>query len=372
MTKSNNAVKQAEATSAAAKMKLNSIACIISRPKVSYPSGKMTVDEIASSSLASGVTIEGKELESALQWFPTSALQPLNTLRKQAYDLFDSISVSIGSFNLVPLDKLQDVMDKLENKKNAYMDVVADIICNYDKLVDAHCQTDIGKGKDRKPKSQAVKDLIRKAAAVNETDFKSVFGFENFPAMKIDPVFDTDEIRIQNKAKESLWEETAQAAIEHIKVSFKKEAKPTARSVNGLVKIRDKLIALSFLDDGIDRVIDCCDKVINAMPKTGSLSDHEILVMTHFLTSVANVETLKATATGDEDKGIDMTKIFDMLLPVVTEEENEVLIEQSQVQVDFHAEEAEETQFESFDDWSSNIVHSNTKAESFDFDFGNF
>jgi len=316
-----NAVKQAEATSATAKQKLNSIACIISRPKISYPSGKMTVDEIASSSLASGVTIEGKELESALQWFPTSALQSLNTQRKQAYELFESISVSIGAFNLVPLDKLQDVMNKLEEKRHTYLNTVHSIVSNYDQLVEEHCRADVGKGKDKKPKSAAVKDLIRKAAAMNEADFKSVFGFENFPAMKIDPVFESDEAAIQQQAQASLWEETSAAAKAHLKATFKPEAKPTSRSVNGLIKIRDKLVALSFLDDGIDRVIDCCDKVIQAMPKSGTLSDHEILVMTHFLSSVANVETLKATAKGDDENAIDMTKVFDMLLPEVVEPE---------------------------------------------------
>lgn len=316
-----NAVKAAEATSATAKQKLNSIACIISRPKISYPSGKMTVDEIASSSLANGVTIEGDELDSALQWFPASALQTLNTQRKQAYELFESISVSIGAFNLVPLDKLQDVMNALEEKRLKYLDAVHAIVQDYDNLIEQHCNTDIGKGKKAKPKSQAVKDLIRKAAAMNEADFKSVFGFENFPAMKIDPVFESDEAAIQQKAQASLWEETADSARSHLKATFKAESKPTARSVNGLIKIRDKLIALSFLDDGIDRVIDCCDKVIQAMPKSGTLSDHEILVMTHFLSSVAQVETLKATAKGDDENGIDMTKVFDLLLPEVVEPE---------------------------------------------------
>lgn len=369
MNTSNNAVKAAEANSADAKMKLKSIAAIISRPKISYPSGKMTVDEISSSSLANGLTIEGDELDSALQWFPQDALQTLNTQRKQAYDLFESISVSIGSFNLVPLDKLQDTMALLEQKRLTYLDAVNDIIANYHELVEKHCNTDTGKGKKKKPKSQAIKDLIRKAAAINETDFKSVFGFENFPAMKIDPVFESDEAQIQDKAKASLWEETSSAALAHIKATFKPESKPTARSVNGLVKIRDKLIALSFLDAGIDRVIDCCDKVINAMPKTGSLSDHEILVMTHFLTSVANIDTLKATASGDEGKGIDMTKIFDMLLPEVADEETDD--QDIQAEVNFDAPAAEQIQLDAFDDWSTNVTHS-FQPEPLEFDFGNF
>lgn len=380
MTISNTAVKAAEAISATAKQKLNTIACIISRPKISYPSGKMTVDEISSTSLSNGLTLDGDELDSALQWFPTSALQALNTQRKQAYDLFDNISVSIGSFNLVPLEKLEDVMQKLEKKRLAYLASVQDIIANYDKIVEAHCQSDSGKGKNKKPKTAAVKDLIHKAAAMNEADFKSVFGFQNFPAMKIDPVFESDEQAIQQQAQASLWEETSSAAKAHLKATFKNEAKPTARSLNGLVKIRDKLIALSFLDDGIDRVIDCCDKVINAMPKTGSLSDHEILVMTHFLTSVGNIETLKATAKGDDENGIDMTKIFDMLLPAVeveVEVEEDVIEAPMQVQVDFDAENAEQLDvgdsfaFESFDDWATNS-NQTYQVERQELDFGNF
>ena len=320
MTTSNKAVKDAQQTAAQAKEKLNSNACLVSRPTISYPAGKMTVNEIvASSNLENGQILNGKELDSSLQWFPTSSLQAMNTQRKQAYDLFDSVSVAIGAFNLVPLDKLQEVMEKLEEKRVKFLDSVSAMLSKYDDLVEKHCQ-DEGKGKNKKPKSEAVKELIRKAAKLNETDFKSVFGFEVFPAMTIQPVFESDEQVMQQKATESLWDETAKAAREHLNTTFKAEAKPTARAVNALSRIRDKLVALSFLDDGIDRVIECCDQVVQAMPKSGKLSDHEILVMTHFMSSVANVETLKATAAGDETNGIDMTRIFKMLLPEVVEE----------------------------------------------------
>lgn len=328
----NNAVHDAQQNAAQVKKQLNTNACLVSRPTISYPSGKMTVNEIvASSNLENGQVLDGKELDSSLQWFPTSALQAMNTQRKQAYDLFDSLSVSIGAFNLVPLDKLQEVMEKLKEKQFNYLDSVSHMLFKYDDLIEIHCE-DEGKGKDKKPKSEAVKELIRKAAKLTERDFKAGFGFELFPAMTIQPVFESDEKVMQEKATKSLWDETAKAAREHLASTFKAEAKPTARAVNALARIRDKLVALSFLDDGIDRVIECCDQVVKAMPTSGKLSDHEILVMTHFLSSVANVETLKATAAGDDTNGIDMTRIFKMLLPEVIEEPEviEVVVESNE------------------------------------------
>ncbi|WP_445767785.1 DUF3150 domain-containing protein [Rheinheimera sp.] len=321
-----SAVKEAQQNAKQASKSLSKNACLVSRPTISYPSGKMTVKEIESSSLANGTMIDGEEIDSSLQWFPSTDLQPFNTQRKQAYDLFDRVSVSVGAFNLVPLDKLQEVMAKLEDKRIRFLDTVSSTLARYDALIEKHCNDD-GKGKKKKPKSEAIKSLIRKAATLNEHDFKAVFGFEVFPAMTIQPVFESDEEIMQQKAKESLWDETAKAAMESLKTTFKSEAKPTARAVNTLSRIRDKLVALSFLDDGIDKVIDCCDQVIQAMPKTGTLSDHEILVMTHFMSSVANVETLKATAAGDENNGIDMTRVFKMLLPEVIDEPVEVVEE---------------------------------------------
>ena len=322
MTTPNNAVHQAQQNAKQAKKALNANACLISRPTISYPSGKMTVEDIQSSALSNGLTIEGDDLKSALQWFPQTALQPLNTQRKQAYALFDAISVSVGSFSLVPLDKLQDVMAKLEQKRIKYLDTVRTIVSNFDMLIQKHCDELVTdkKTKEKSPKSDAVKNLIRKAASLNELDFKAVFDFEVFPAMTIQPVFESDEMLMQQKAQASLWQETAKAASDHLKAVFKDGAKPIAKSTNGLARIRDKLVALSFLDDGIDRVIDCCDQVIKAMPSQGSLSDHEILVMTHFLTSISHEDTLRATAKGDEENGVDMTKVFKLLLPEVVDE----------------------------------------------------
>lgn len=370
MTTPNTAVQQAQQNAKQAKKALNANACLISRPTISYPSGKMTVDEVQSSALSNGLTIEGDDLKSALQWFPQTALQPLNTQRKQAYALFDAISVSVGSFSLVPLDKLQDVMAKLEEKRIKYLDTVRSIKANFDYLIQKHCDELIvdKKSKDKIPKSDTLKSLIRKAASLNESEFKAVFGFEVFPAMTIQPVFESDELLMQEKAQASLWQETAKAASEHLKAAFKDGAKPTAKSTNGLARIRDKLVALSFLDDGIDRVIDCCDQVIKAMPSQGTLSDHEILVMTHFLTSISHEDTLRATAKGDEENGVDMTRVFKLLLPEVVDEPE--VIETVAAEVNQPELEDFETATFADDDFSQQLP----PVESFqsDFNWGSF
>lgn len=309
----NTSVQQAQDQAKTAKEKLSTKACLVSRPTVSYPSGKMTVKEILTASLTTGASVSGSSFDSSLQWYPTKALQVFNTLRKQAYDLFDRTSVAVGAFNLVPLDKLENVMQALKEKQHQYLMEVMNTASTFNAVVSQHADS-------VSLKEPEVADLIRKAGAINEADFKSVFGFEIFPAMTIQPLLESDELVMHEKAQASLWEETAKAAREHLNQAFKSESKPSSRSVNGLSRIRDKLVALSFLDDGIDRVIDCCDQVIQAMPKTGKLTDHEILVMVHFLSSISSVEILKATASGDDVNGVDMTKVFKLLLPEVVEE----------------------------------------------------
>lgn len=349
---------------------LKSKACLVSRPTISYPSGKMTLKEFESSNLTDGTVVDSDEINASLQWFPSKMLQAFNTQRKQAYDLFDACSVTVGAFNLVPIEKLQDVMLKLDEKRIKYLNEVSSTLANYDLIVEQHCK-DLGNGK--KPKSQAVINLIKKAAALNEFDFKDVFGFEVFPAMAIQPLFEEDEVVMQQKASQSLWEETAKAASEHLKATFNSDStsKPTARSINGLSRIRDKLIALSFLHDGIDRVIDCCDQVIQAMPKTGKLSDHEILVFTHFMTSVSNVDTLKATAEGDENNGFDMTKVFKMLLPEVVEETEVVEVTDTPASLQFSEEQPFSSPSNIDDSWNNHMT-SIPSQSNIELDWGSF
>ncbi len=82
-----NTLQQAQDQAKTAKEKLSTKACLVSRPTVSYPSGKMTVKEILTASLTTGASVSGSSFDSSLQWYPTKALQVFNTLRKQAYDL---------------------------------------------------------------------------------------------------------------------------------------------------------------------------------------------------------------------------------------------------------------------------------------------
>lgn len=365
MTTQQVAVKEAKDLASQLKTK----ACLVSRPTISYPSGKMTLKEFESSNLTDGTVVDADEINASLQWFPSKMLQAFNTQRKQAYDLFEACSVTVGAFNLVPIEKLQDVMLKLEEKRIKYLNEVSSTLANYDLIVEQHCK-ELGNGK--KPKSQAVIELIKKAAALNEYDFKDVFGFEVFPAMAIQPLFEEDEVVMQQKASQSLWEETAKAASEHLKTTFTdSSSKPTARSINGLSRIRDKLVALSFLHDGIDRVIDCCDQVIQAMPKTGKLSDHEILVFTHFMTSVANVDTLKATAEGDENNGVDMTKVFKMLLPEVVAETEVFEVTDTPASLPF-SEEPTFSSASNIDDGWNNYIPSTPTQSNIEMDWGSF
>ncbi|MFT5723880.1 MAG: hypothetical protein ACI9JN_000997 [Bacteroidia bacterium] len=300
-----NAKKNTESLVGNKEKSLRNVACLMTLPDISIPTGKKTVKK-KELILHDGTSVTSTKLSGgALEWFPQESLSDFGTLRKQAYKVFEEKTVCVGGMHLVALNEIDSLILDMKRIEIDWDQAVLKMEEQFDGLLQGYAvaNPDI--------------ETIIKDYSLPKGEFMSVFKFKVLPPLAVQPLFPEQEAEIAISATESLWEEISSEAKRQYKTSFAKGENVTQKAKTALSRIRDKLVSMSFLDDGIDIVVETFDSVMSRLPKTGKIEGGLFHELAHFVSQLGDEDRLKATAAGNTDDGLNISAFYKPLSQTV-------------------------------------------------------
>lgn len=277
---------------------LSKQACLMTLPDISMPTGKKTVKK-KELTLHDGRKITSNKLTGgAIEWFPQDKLADFGTLRKQAYKVFEEKSVCVGGMYLVSLENVDLMLSEMKRIEHEWELLVKGLDYQFDALMS-----------DYKSLNPDIESIITDYALARG-EFMSVFKFNVLPPLAVQPLFPEQEEQIAKSAIESLWSEIGKEAGKQYNTSFNKGENVSQKAVTALKRIRDKLTDMSFLTDGVDLVVETFDSVINRLPKTGKIEGTLFHELGHFVLQLSDENRLKATATGEDENGLNIAAFY--------------------------------------------------------------
>lgn len=330
---------------------LNNNACLMALPTISYPTGKKTLSE--SETLVAGQKITGEALNKAdLDWFPQDKLAPFNTIRKAAKNCLVRSAVEVGGLYIVSVQCLPQVMERLLEFQAEWDGHVAELTREYDNWLNAH----INQGANTD-----LKHVIRKSA-LTRNEFLSGFRFTINPAMKVETLFAEQTNSFAAEVALSLWDEVAAMAEDvHKKVILAcRESKLSQRGLSAVKKLRDKLVNLSFVHDGVDKIVERFDEVMTTMPKTGPVENVEFYRVAHMVLQFTSPTRLRDEADGKNA----IEQYEDPHLAAADDDDVNPQVQVSTATSTAQSTAQDDTQFTDVDSqWSDNVVSINTHQD---------
>lgn len=289
-------------------------ACLVCAPEIGCTTGRITLRD--AETVVDGKKVNSSALNGAdLAVFPVKKLQPFNNLRVAAKRLLQNHTVQVGDLYLCPVEKLADVLAGVEELREKFEDELASLQANYDSLIEEHKQN-----------LPEVAHLIERNR-LPWGQFSAPFKFKVNPPLAIKPLFDEDAQLLQSSAADTLWDEVAADAANQYKTSFAGKEKISQKGINAVKRLRSKLVNLSFLHDGIDRVVDRFDELFDKLPKAGYCEGGDFHMAAHFVLQISDAQRLR-----DEAEGLNGIAALEV------EEEQEELLQQEEVDVTATAE----------------------------------
>lgn len=192
----------------------------------------------------------------------TQHLRVFDRIKHKAEALLESCGVKYLSGWAVPEDKVDEVFKGLDDLVARYSMEKADFLNKYDTLVKEWA--------DQNP--TFAKEIIEGKLDVNAVAARINGGYESF---RLQPVSDKKAADLAKSigglASELIAGVTRTARI-FFKESFLGKTRANRKTVNAVLKIRQKLQGLAFLSSSILPVIAFIDKVIGEMPSEGYFS----------------------------------------------------------------------------------------------------
>ncbi|WP_240224716.1 DUF3150 domain-containing protein [Rheinheimera hassiensis] len=260
-------------------------ACLVCAPEIGCTTGRITLRD--AETVVDGQKVKSTALNGAdLAVFPVKKLQPFNNLRVAAKRLFQNHTVQIGDLYLCPVEKLADVLAGVEELREKFEGELTSLQANYDSLVEDHKQN-----------LPEVAHLIERNR-LPWGQFSAPFKFKVNPPLAIRPLFDEDAEMLQSSAADTLWDEVAADAANQYKTSFAGKEKISQKGINAVKRLRSKLVNLSFLHDGIDRVVDRFDELFDKLPKAGYCEGGDFHMAAHFVLQISDAQRLRDEAEG--------------------------------------------------------------------------
>lgn len=271
--------------------------CLMSLPEISCPTGKKTVKKkeviLLDDSSVSSDKISGGQLD----WYPQDKLTEFNTLRKQAYCMFDELAIQVDKMYLVSMDNLGKILKKLNQIKVEWEELVEKRRATFDADIEAY-----------KQENPAIAKLVDDYQ-LPQQDFFNVFTFRFNPPLAFQPVFPEQEEQLAELARESLLREIAHEAGKQYKTSFTKGENVSQKAITALKRIRAKLVDMSFLESGVAYIVDTFDNVMQQLPKAGKIEGPLYHKLGHFVSQLSNEENLKQAALGQD--GINISAFYE-------------------------------------------------------------
>jgi len=242
------------------------------------------------------VEIDGKKISSScvkgskIQWFPRNKLSITTKYTAKISRLLMSVGVRYGDMTVVPKSKLGDLQPELEEIYKNWTSDVNNLVVSFDDIMTEHVEN-----------NPAIAELIRKYA-LDKHSFQQCFRLTYLKPLAIQPLCEDDIGEIESAVAMSMWEEVAKEALNLYKASWFKEKMPVTRVSqairNPLKRIKDKLLSLSFLDEGVINVTRSFDDLFNKLPAAGYIENHDFYQLTNFIHVLSDESKLRMHAEG--------------------------------------------------------------------------
>lgn len=192
----------------------------------------------------------------------TQHLRVFDRLKHKAEAVLEGCGVRYLSGWAIPEDKADQVFKSLDILVEQYSMEKADFLSRYDTLVKEWAEQN----------PSFAKEIMEGKLDVNAVSERISAGYESF---RLQPVSAEKAVAlaksIRGLASELIASVTRSARI-FFKESFLGKTRASRKTVNAVLKIRQKLQGLAFLSSSILPVIAFIDKVVNEMPSEGYFS----------------------------------------------------------------------------------------------------
>lgn len=215
-------------------------------------------------------------------------LERFNTIKQRARSLLEANGVPFMGGWGIPLDRAEEILKELKTHADEYESEKAEFLKNYDVKVDEWIR--------QNPEFETqLREAVKTAFDVDSRIYA------RFTAVKIAPVGDNDGLDAEvGSLGGRLLKSISQAATRLLVESLtgKNETGVTQRPVGTLRKMREKLLGLQFLDDGISPLISMIDETIRRLPKSGKISGQAFWLMQGCVSILSDIDRMKAIASG--------------------------------------------------------------------------
>ena len=261
-------------------------ACLMA-VQVTGSCGEATLSRAAM--LLEGQTIESELVKgTTLQWFPKEHLRFVNKTLQRINRMFSTKGVAFGKgLTMVPLSIADDIQAEIDAAKATFEEDVNELVNVFDEAVEKH--------KDNNPDTATLIERYK----MDVEQFKGRFIFKSIPPMAVQPLFEDDEDELRGTITQTLFEEVSSEAGKLAKGSFIGKEQCSQKAVSAIRKIKQKLVNLAFLDDGIFKIVMSFDEALDALPKTGPVEGGLFHRLANYLQSISNEETIRGIASGE-------------------------------------------------------------------------
>lgn len=187
------------------------------------------------------------------------------SLKRQAERLLGSVGIRVMRTYAVPLDKVKELIDGLNEIRGEFEDSKAKFLSSYHTSVEAWIAEQNEWG-----------DIIRSAITpVGDIRDQLSFGWQVFGVQPTGLDDSGLEQEISGMAGK-LFDEISREAARVFEESFLMKTKVGQRALRPIRSIQEKLKGLSFLDGRAAALSDFLDDTLNALPKVGSIEGEHL------------------------------------------------------------------------------------------------
>lgn len=216
------------------------------------------------------------------------SLERFNTIKQRARALLEQNGVPFMGGWGIPLDRAEEILKELKAHADEYESEKAEFLKNYDKKVEEW----ISQNPDFETQ---LRSAVKTAFEVDSRIYA------RFTAVRVAPVCDNDGLEAEvGSLGDRLLKSIAQAANRLLieSLSGKQNDGVTQRPVGTLRKMREKLIGLQFLNDGITPLVNMIDETIRRIPKSGKIIGPAFWLMQGCVSILSDIGRMKAIASG--------------------------------------------------------------------------
>lgn len=217
-------------------------------------------------------------------------LDRFGTIKARAVRFLSDNGVGFLGGYAVPIDKAAEVVTVLDGFVEEYENAKADFMKSYDTLVDDWIRQNPEFAEELRAAKKSRAEVDQKICAA-------------YTAVRVQPIEEKDRVDRFNQDVDSLAERllrsVAQTAGKLSLGSFDKNGRSTAiRPVPTLRKISSKLKGLSFLDEGVEPIIEMIDALLAKIPADGRIVGPLFWETQAVVSVLADVARMKAIADG--------------------------------------------------------------------------